>query len=390
MLQIALALLLAAPTLRQDPVPAAAKEARLAACNSLVERVCAAFHSGKVAELEACLALDPLFEMVTGGIETPEDFRKGFVSGARKNLVPTFLGSVHEPLAHGGELKLLRVREREGELRPLLRIIVPSGAFSYIEFKLCDGAGGEPKVCDWISTAAGEWTSELMRHAYLPLAEKAQHGILERLLGRDQLLARHWPEVEELVACVRKKDFEGGLAVCKRMPEELRHDKFVLLQRLLLVGGHSDDPEYLQVLGDLRQFHPDDASSNLHAIDFHYLRKEFQLAREAVGRLRDSIDGDPYLDYFEAGILLAMHKDAEARAAIEKSLAGEPERLKSHWTLVTVCLQLHDHAAVLEELERMDKRFQLKWSDLGKSEAYKDFVASPEHEQWLAYLAAKH
>jgi hypothetical protein len=85
-----------------------------------------------------------------------------------------------------------------------------------------------------------------------------------------------------------------------------------------------------------------------------------------------------------------MHKDAEAREAIEKSLAEESERLKSHWTLVTVCLRLRDHAAVLTELESMDKRFELKWSDLRESEAYKDFVASPQHEQWLAYLAAKH
>lgn len=396
MIPLAFALLLALAGIRQDPAPdpaaaraAAQKEERLAAADDLVERLCAAFRSGKLPDLEACIALDPLFERAARGIDAPEEFRKDFFEGVRSGLLSAFLSSVHEPLAQGAELKLLRVRERDGELRPLLRVIPVEGGFSYLELKLCDGARGAPVVCDWLSYAAGEWTSELLRHAYLPHAEKENRGILDRLLGRDQLLTRYWSEVEELVECASKKDFERGLAVCKRMPEELRHDKFVLLQRLLLVAGHTHDPEYMRLLEDLHKYFPNDASSNFHAIDYHYLRGEYQLACDAIGRLRSSLDGDPFLDYLEATILFEMHKESEARRALEKSLAEEPERLKAHWSLVAVLLRQRDHDAVLAELERMDGLFELRWADFSTVEAYKEFAASEQHSRWLAYLAAK-
>ncbi|HEV8113132.1 MAG TPA: hypothetical protein VGR31_10180 [Planctomycetota bacterium] len=80
---------------------------------------------------------------------------------------------------------------------------------------------------------------------------------------------------------------------------------------------------------------------------------------------------------------------AQDRQAIEKSLAKEPERLKAHWTLVAVCLQLHDHDAVLAELERMDALFELKWADFSTIDQYKEFASSPQHARWLACLAAK-
>ncbi len=389
-----LALPLALAGSAQDPKPAPAppsapKAFDPARCEAFAAALQSALESGKLGDLRACIDDAALLEKSTAGIECDPDYRKGFISGARETLLTNFLESIHGPLEHEGSLRLLRIRVHEGQPRPLFRFLQPGGGVEYLEFELRDGADGKLRAVDWHGFASGEWVSETLHHVYLPLALQNQRGLLDRLLGHDEQLARHWKEIARLVDCAGSAKLDEGLEVYAGLPEELRHDKFVLLQRLRLLSAHPEHEDYLRVLADLRRYCPGDPANELHAIDYYYLRKKWKQSAAAVRRLRELIEGDPYLDCLEASVLLLVPDLVAARAAIERSVAGEPERLQSHWVLVSVCLKQQDHPAVLAALERIDENFEVEWNDLSEVAEYKDFAASPQHAEWLAYRAAR-
>jgi hypothetical protein len=386
-----LGLLLAVARAGQDPppTPAAQKPIDLARCEAFSAALQSALENNNLDELQACIDDEALLEKSTAGIECEPDFRKGFIQGSRETLLPAFLRSIHEGLEKQATLRLLRIRVLEGRPRPLLRFLHSDGGFEYLEFELRDGPDGKLRAVDWHGFATGEWVSETLHHVYLPLALQSQHGLLDRLLGRDELLARHWKKVARLVDCVVAAKLDEGLEVYAGLPEELRHDKFVLLQRLHLLVNHVEHEDYLRVLADLRRYCPGDPANEVHAIDYYFLRKEWKQAAAAVRSLRDLVDGDPNLDSMEATVLLQVPDLVSARAAIERSVAGEPEREQSHWILMNVCLKQRDYAAVLAELKRIDERFKVEWNDLTEVPEYKEFATSPQHAEWLKYRASR-
>ena len=375
---------------RRPVAPAAQDEAaEVAACEALAGELQSAFAEGTLADLEPLVDFDALAAKGTGGIDCEEQFRKGFLSGVRETLLPTFHKSLRDALDAGGELSLLRVRKSGAERRLLLRMLVAEGGVSYFEFAVARRSPTRLVVTDWFPYTSGEWLSDTLHHLFLPFAVQSQRNLLDRLLGKDQLMIKHWDVVSKISDCVKDGKWREGLELCARLPDELRHDKFVLLQRLHLVTGHTEDEEYMHVLEDLRRYYPDDPSNDLLSIDYFFIRKQFKRAVESVRRLRASIEGDFYLDYLEGTLEVQAGDLQKARAALERSLEGEPGRIGTHWMFVTVCLRQKDNPAVLAGLKRIDELFEPEWNDLSQQAEYKDFAASPQHAEWLAYLAAK-
>jgi len=369
--------------------PAVPAPLELARCEEFAKALQAALEEGDLAGLGACIDVTALLEKATSGIEGDPEYRKGFMKGLRETLLPTILRQIHDGLEQGGSLRLLRVRTREGQQRPLFRFLQPGASLEYFEFDLREGADGRVRAVDWHQFGTGEWLSESVHHLYLPLALQNQRGLIDRLFGRDELLARHWKQVMRLVDCVRDSKLEEGLEVYRGLPAEVRHDKLVLLQRMRLAALHSDQEDYLQVLADLRRYCPGDPVNEMTAVDYYRLREQWTQSAEAVRRLREVIEGDPYLDCLEASVLIKAKDLPGARVAIERSVAGEPERLDSHWVLVSVCLKQKDHAGVLGALKHIDELFEVDWNDFTTVDEYKEFAASPLHANWLAHLAAK-
>jgi len=396
-----LSLLLSLAPTAQDPVPAsapapaaqdeAAKPAdELAPYNELAVALQEAIEAGEGKALASCVDLDALMTKATSGVEVDAGFRKGFESGVKSTLLKSFGDSLQAALEQGGELRLLRVRTYDKQHRLLFRLLIPEGGVDYIEFSTKKSRSGRLRIDDWYQYATGEWVSETLHHLYLPFAMQQQRGLVDRLLGKDQLLVKHWEKVSQLIACVQQADLERGLEVYAELPEELRHDKFILLQRLRLLVSNTEHADYMRVLEDLRRYCPGDPSNELHAIDFHYLRKDWARAAEAVRRLREAVGGDAYLDYLESTVLIMAEDWPAARKAVEKAIEIEPGYLDAHWTLVTIGLKQKDHAAVLAALKRIDEHFEVEWNDLSGAEEYKDFVAAPQGAEWKSYLASKH
>ncbi|MBK7643658.1 MAG: hypothetical protein IPJ19_11535 [Planctomycetes bacterium] len=371
------------------PAPAPASEPELDPEQQLVADLQYALEEGESADFLACVDVDALLEKATAKVEVDERFRKGFCEGARESLPAAFHDSIQNTLGDDGSLHFLRIRTQRGRKTVLFRLLAPQTGVNYLEFSIRAGPQKQLRVDDWYAYTSGEWASETMHHLYLPFAMQQQRGLLDRLLGKDQLLVKHWASIAKITECAGKGEVERGLEIYRSLPEELRHDKVVLLQRLRLLAGHTENEDYLHLLEDLRRYCAGDPSNELHAIDYHYIRQEWRRAAEAVRRLRDSLDGDPYLDCLESTVLALAEDLPAAREAAERSIAGEAELLQAHWQLVSICLAQKDFKAVLAALERIDGIFELEWNDLTQSEQYKDFAASPQHSEWLGYLRAK-
>ncbi len=376
------------------PVPSPAADAKSAPdvapdpFQTLAAGLQLAVEGGEQADFDACFDLDAVFARVGAGVDADPEFARGFFQGVRTTLLPSLFEMLRGALEGGGSLHLLRVR-KQGDARAILfRLLLEGGGVEYFEFAAATRADGKTLVGDWTSYSTGEPISETIHRLYLPLALKQKRGLLERLLGRDQLLAKHWGEVEALLNSAREHKSTEGLALWAALPAELQRDKFLLLLRLRLTQPLPDPAEYRKTLEDFRRFHPGDPATELQSIDYHFMRQEWKQAVEAVQRLRQSVEGDPYLDTMESTLHLQSGELESARRAVEHA-AEEPDPQPARWMLVTVCLKQKDHAGVLGALLELDGRFPVQWNDLSRSAEYKDFVASPQHAEWLRHLAAK-
>lgn len=402
---LSLALFLALSVAAQDPSPAPApapvagapagpnapnrEDAALAPYRKLAETLQSALEEGELEELRPCIDLEALLLQATTGIDPDSKFARGFRDGASGTILPSLIEAVHGQIEAGGSLHFLRLRRHGAERGLLFRLLLSTGAVEYLEFLARSDEAGHARVHDWISFAAGERVSESIHRMFLPLALQQQRGLFDRLLGRDQLVAKHWSEIDQLLTAVREQRAADGLALYASLPEELRHEKFLLLLRLRLAQPLEDTREYQRTLEDFRRYYPDDPATELQSVDYFYMRQEWKRAAEGVRRLRQSVEGDAYLDHLEATLHLQDGAFVRARECAERAVASEPDLIVVHWGLVTVCLRQKDNARVLAALKDIDARFEVQWNDLTQSEEYKEFAASPEHAQWLRYLAAK-
>jgi hypothetical protein len=127
----------------------------------------------------------------------------------------------------------------------------------------------------------------------------------------------------------------------------------------------------------------------MHSIDWFLLHQEYDESIAEVKHMDAWVDGDPYLDVLRAGILIQARRWDEAgtaaRAAITRGLGwADP-----YWMLVTVSLRQERFEETLAVLREIDQRFAFEWSDMTTNAEYAEFVKSPQHAQWLAYLNEK-
>ncbi len=392
---LALALVLAqdpaAPPAAPAPEVAAAQraEAQRAALETLADSLTSALEEGDYEAFAACFAIQPLLDAATDVPDVRAALRTAFQERRRAGLLPGLYHMLESLIDKGWELGILHVRAERQDQRVLLRMIGSEGGVNYIEFSASTRGRSRPQFVDWKIYALGEKESEVLHRVFLAIALESQRGLLDRLLGNEQLLLKHNKEITRLAECAQAGRWEEGLAIYSALPGELQHEKLLLIMRLALAKASTSDERVLAAIADLRRYFPEDPVNYLFAIDYHVLRKQWKRAADAVRRLRTAVDGDPYLDMLEAHALLQGGELDAARKAIGLAIEQEPMRLQSHWVYLRICRDQRDYDALLAGMKHMDSVFTIEWDDLRQSEGYGEFVASPQHAEWLRHLAAK-
>ena len=328
------------------------------------------------------------FDQALAGLGRSPRFRESMLAGFRRGIEKS--GGVLYQLGispeHGNRYELLRVRRERTGWEAVFRVQGADGSLNYHELRL--GLDGRAVcVTDMYGYATGELLSASLRRLALSAAAHEDRSPLDRALGRELLLVKHIDTYQAVLQSLRDGDSEGVLRAYRRLPTELQSDKILLVARLTAAGQLGLQEEAEAAVETLAAEYPGDDCLNLMAIDYYTAREEYEKALSAIGRVNSAVGGDPMLEVAAANVHLAAGDNERAARSAAQIIERHPDWYDAYWVGVDAAVAQRDHNATLRWLRMIDQRFEVEWPDLSREPVYSDFVASPQHREWLAHMA---
>jgi hypothetical protein len=385
---------------RPRPGPKAAREKTGDATGPLSESDYRAFAkaletaaaTGNQSDFDALIDWDAVFKRMSTGWNMTESARQQNFEGLRQGLAEGggLTGRLVNNSKNGGTLTFLRTRESHGRKVVLIRMIQPieQGGFAYFEFVPDRSADGKVRASDIYLYSSGEFISESLRRAMLPLITEQSRSFLDKLLTGEKAYMKDSPRLGEAARLSKAGKPAEALAILKGLSPETQKLKMVLLLRLQAAQG-TNETDYLAAVEDFRKNYPNDAGLDLFSIDFYIMKKDFTAALKAIDRLDKSLGGDPYLNVTRAGISDVYGNLEGAKRFARKAIDQEPTLSSAYFTLVGLSLKEEKYNDTLSLLKEMDQKLHFKFNDLSGLPPYAGFVKSPQYPQWLAYLKMK-
>jgi tetratricopeptide (TPR) repeat protein len=286
-----------------------------------------------------------------------------------------------------GEYRPLRAHREGGQERVLFRLLASSGALNYHDWVLGRSRDGEVVATDCYVFLIGEMYSQNLRQSFLPMAHKKGGASVDELSGPEKDFVSHFDEFAQMGRYVHDKNWRQALNIYEQLPPSVQHSKAALTTRLLATQAISNS-EYLASIDEFRKQHPNDAPIDLISVDAFILRKSYDKAIEAIGRVDKAVGGDPYLKVLRGSILARENKPDAARDLLEKAVAEEPTLLRGYYALIDVSAARHDFADTLKWLKKAESQ-GVRFGDLKTIPAFAEFVKSPEYKSWLKSRSQK-
>lgn len=350
----------------------------------LAQQIEATMAQGDAQVFAEAMDWELLFDRSTSGIDTPDEMEAGFRAGLLKGVTGGggLPAQVAQAVQQGGGYRLLRVREKDGELRALFRLLLPEAGVNYHDLLLVQGDNGQVRIGDIHIFLSAEDLSTTFRRFYVVMVAEQNRSLLEKLSGKTAVYAEHMDEIQSMNAAVQNGQPAAALATYNTLPDELKADKFVLLGRYRAAAEIGNE-ECSQAVRDFRQHHPDDACVDFLSIDLYATTGEFDKGLECIDRVDESVGGDPYLNVLRAGTLGLANRLEEALEAGKAAIEAEPNMIQAYWKTLEVALRIKDFKEVTRLLNQLAANFEMEFEDLTQIPEYAEYVKSPEYQEWL-------
>ncbi len=290
---------------------------------------------------------------------------------AVESLLDTFSASLERSLKDGGTYKLLGNRMIDGQRRIKFRLIQSNGAFNYNDYIVVNHAG-KVRAIDIYVLLTGEFVTQSLRRALLPLAADANKSIVERLTERESVYVQNLDKISKLAKF--QDDPKGALEIYQQLPEVLKRDKNVLTIRVQAASLTDDDQAYLAAMEDYRSTFPKDPSVQVISIDFFILEGRNQEAIDALTKLEKLSGPDAHLNTMRAGIYAKMGNLKAARRETSAGFALEPDLPELVNLAIALDLAAGDEPAALAKVEDARRR-KVDLSGVEQNPGYAAFMA---------------
>lgn len=325
------------------------------------------------------------------GIDAPKDMQIEYRTGLLKGITDKggLPKQVAQQVLQGGSYRLMDVRQKDGEIRALFRLLLPEAGVNYHDLLLVRDNGGRARVGDIYVFLSAEDLSTTFRRFYVAMLAENDRSLLEKLSGKTAELANHMDEFQAMGTRIRTGQFREALDIYESLPEVLKTEKAVLILRYQAAVGVGS-AETIQAVREFKKHYPDDACIDFLSIDLHASTGDFDQALECVDQVEKSVGDDPYLNVLRASCLVAAKRYEAAKQAANAAVEAEPDLIQAYWTLVTISLETKDFEEVTRLLDRIAANFEIEFYDLTQVPEYAEYVKSPEYEKWLESRAQKH
>ncbi|BBM84883.1 tetratricopeptide repeat protein [Candidatus Uabimicrobium amorphum] len=274
-------------------------------------------------------------------------------------------------VTQGGSYKFLRSSSNPQGL--LFRLIDPRGALNYHYYKMTK-ASGQWKYTDIYVYATGEDVTTSMSTAISLVTQKL--GFFDRVMGGESDAQKF----VQMTQASRQGQYYKVEQIYNTLSAKAQKAKICLVVRAKAASqlGTEVYQKALQVY--LKHF-PNETDSNLMALDFYFLRKEFSKVLVSVNKVDQVID-DPYLNIFRGNVYIEMGDNNKGKAAFNKILDAEPDNRMAYFSLIGVALEEKDYPSITRYLIAAEQKAGIQWS-LDNVPEYAGYVASPEYQKFL-------
>ena len=354
-------------------------------CLATAREIEAAVVSGDSSALDKLIDWDAVNDRFTSGIDAPAQFRKDFLQGLKESWLQNkgLTNGIIDAAKNGGSYTLLHSHSQEKRRWLLFRLLLPESGLNYHDLLLARRPDGKIKVVDLYFYLSGELLSQSLRRSYIQLVAENSGGVLERLSGADKQLAKNIKNMAAMVEAGRSGKFREVIDIYNKLPDDIKKNKGILIQRIQAFQNLGDDAEYTRSIADFRKFYPDDRCIDMISIDFYQIKKNYAEALACVDRLDSAVHGDPYLQIYRANLHMEQNEPVAARADLTRGIEAEPEILGFYTSLIELSLREKKFDETLQILRLIRTKFQLELGDLRTVPSYKDFVESPQYQEWL-------
>jgi tetratricopeptide (TPR) repeat protein len=352
----------------------------------------AATIAGDFAKISELVDWEAIIDRATQTPNVPEvqafraSFKNEIVQSAQKS--GSIFGPIHDVVKSGGSVAFLRADVKGKEPFVQLRLQgANDGSLNYLRLYLVRRPNGRVVAFDLFSLVTGERMSETLSRVWLQLAIKS---IRENAKTKNESSALD----EEVAINLKIAELNGQgkyqevLDEYKKAPEACRRNKLNLFCGIQAARNVSAD-EYSAITAAFRRYYPDHPSLDFILTDDYILKEKFDEALACLDRTIQHLGADATLLSKRANILLFDDKFPQALAEIRKAITLEPDAFEAYSAGVDISIVVQNHAATLEFLTALEKKFGLEFIDLAGSGRFAMFVKSPQFKTWQAAHGVK-
>jgi tetratricopeptide (TPR) repeat protein len=339
-----------------------------------------AFKTKKLDQIKKFIDFKPMHGRCVAGI-TNESFKNGFSQGivtGTDNLLKQLAGS-------GGSYVFRGVKNTNFGACALMRMLDANGGCNYHLWRLQKNAAGDVQGIDMYIFLSGETFADTMRRITLLSVPKDDRTFFQKLSGVEQSIAKHQQQMLKLFQATQAGDFEAILAAYDALPNKLKSEKSFMVMRMT-AAMQADEAVYLETLEAFQKQYPGDVSAALMGLDLYFIKKQFPKMYDSLDVLTESVGEDAHLEMLRAIALNEEGKLQDAVKVIKHALTLEPKMEKANWTYVELELAQKDFPAVTNALKQIVQRFGYTEFAMEGNEAYAEYIKTPEHEKFQAYL----
>lgn len=321
-----------------------------------------------------------LLDRAVAGVTMPAIPYDNFRSGALSGMTEQDGGTLNALLGH--DFQFLRIRKHDGEPNLIFRVISESG-FNYYRFRIHFGEkDGAPLLYDFYNYNTGEYASESMRRAVLPLLVEMGADVSgsREIDVRDKMLLDNMEKMQSITTHIANGENYLALQKIKSLPGPLLNQRFVRALELQALSALPErKAEYVAAMELLEKNFANDPSLMIAMLDFYLLKPDTAKVRQLLDTIETEVGLDPYHDVLRASLYLKDGDYEKAQKSAWSVVSADPSMREAWLIILEAGLKGKNHRSVASALATMHTDLGMELGDSAfTSPAYADFFASPE------------
>ena len=321
-------------------------------------------------------------EIVARAIE-PFDIDKTDKSDLARDVLggtPQVTNGISNAIRRGSNYQLLHIKQRGDNPFALFRLLASDGTLNYHLLRI-KKIRGRLRVDQFFSAARAGEMAEALRSGIVKSAKnftpagkatEQQKGLIEDL------------EIEQRMSNAVAFGFEEeALKLYDQLPDRLKVSRIPMLSRIRAIP-ETDKQAYLTAVKEYLKRFPRDPAGGLIAIDVGATNEDIDILQQGHRILTEWTGGDPYLDLLVGANLSRLGEQDLALKLTESVDPSSVGLLGAHTFKLHISLAAGDHADVFTQLRILRDEYGIPFTDLKQVEHFRNFIESPEYEQWLS------